>query len=384
MIYLQRENLTLHQGDALTVLKTLEKESAQVCVCSPPYFNLRSYLPDSHEDKHLEFGLETNVEEYISRLVEMFEEVKRVLRKDGTLWVNLGDSYASGSTNPSPKHSVDKVGRLGRPTGIFKAKDMCLIPHRFAIAMQEAGWYVRMDICWNKMNAMPESVIDRPSLSHEYIFLFSKSAKYFYDNEAVKEKASVGYRSTDFVPNSEKDALAIFPTAATGASRNGRTDEFIAMRNMRSVWSINTRPYSEAHFAVFAPEIPKRAILAGTSEVGCCPACGTPYKRVIEKGERFKSNKCNTQFEGHRGVSGGVGPDRRLKVEKGWEAGCRCNGGNPVPCTVLDCFSGAGTSGMVALQLGRKYIGIELNKEYLDITRKRLEPAMCQELLDLW
>jgi len=312
-------------GDALTHLKSLPDGIVQCCVTSPPYYGLRDYgtgkweggtdptcdhgvqrwdgpkqtqgAQSGHASKadrlarrqcascgaHRvddQLGLEETPHEYIARLVEIFREVRRVLRDDGTLWLNLGDSYANdgkwgGSTSgkhAGALHGDTKVGRGKRRTG-FKAKELMMIPARAAIALQDDGWYLRSDIVWAKGNPMPESVKDRPTRSHEYVFLLAKSERYFYDTEAVKEVAAEG-----------------------------------GHRNRRSVWGINPKPYKGAHFAVMPEELARLCILAGS-----------------KPGDM-----------------------------------------------VLDPFSGSGTTLAVARLLGRSYLGIELNPEYVPLINERV------------
>jgi len=294
------------QGDVREVLKTLDDESVQCVVTSPPYWGLRDYGVDD------QLGLEATPEEFVENMVDVFREVKRVLRKDGTLWLNLGDSYFGGGRGDDSKLRGSHKGQgtydsmksskpdWNKVKGL-KPKDLVGIPWRVALALQADGWYLRSDIIWDKPNPMPESVTDRPTKSHEYIFLLTKSAKYYYDYEAIKEngeypagtkaaKGSAKRYSTDLV-NSRPPEYKIY---------DGK-------RNKRSVWKITTKPYKEAHFATFPEELPELCIKAGT-----------------KKGD-----------------------------------------------VVLDIFAGSGTTLRVASKLGRKGIGIELNPEYIKILKKR-------------
>ena len=351
-------------GDALTELRNLPDESVNCCVTSPPYWGLRDYgtakwegggsecdhlagpLASSKSGLHdgagcsesekvrtggmpfrevcgkcgahridSQLGLEKTPEEYVAKMVEVFREVKRALRSDGTLWLNLGDSYAHSLRQSGPDHAGKlangskgqiKQGFKPLPAGM-KEKDLVGIPWRVAFALQADGWWLRQDIIWAKPNPMPESVRDRCTKAHEYIFMLTKSARYWYDAEAVKEPATSSYKPSDFIPKSDKDKGG--STSATKASPNNRTDEIKNTdRNRRSVWTITTKPYAEAHFATFPPEIPELCIKAG------CPKGGT----------------------------------------------------------ILDPFFGAGTTGLVAMRLGREFIGIELNPEYCEMARKRI------------
>ena len=297
-------------GDCIEELKTIEDKSVNCCVTSPPYFGLRDY---GHEGQ---IGLESTPELYVARIVKVFREVWRVLRDDGTLWLNIGDSYASfrdGKATPDTTRG-DSAGTLipkgsakNRMASTFagteiKHKDLIGIPWRVAFALQADGWYLRQDIIWHKPNPMPESVTDRCTKAHEYIFLLSKEPCYFFNSEAIKE-------------------IGVTPAGTKGAKGsagrhaqigvNARPPEYKiydGMRNKRSVWSVNTRPYKDAHFATFPPELIRPCVLAG------CPA-------------------------------GGV---------------------------VLDPFGGSGTTAQVAIEHGRNAILIELNPQYIGLINRRL------------
>jgi len=317
-------------GDALEILPTLDAESVQTCVTSPPYYGLRNYGVDG------QIGLEATYLEYVETLVQVFREVRRALRPDGTLWLNLGDSYATGAGKVGDcpgggpqgeawKRHFGKNTRDMRTKGQtppnrmplegLKPKDLIGIPWRVAFALQADGWYLRQDIIWHKPNPMPESVSDRCTKSHEYIFLLTKSAKYFYDAESVKEPAVEGFdlgilRSVKAADGQgPTDRHSIDKRLESGIDkRHGNPS---GKRNRRSVWTITTKPFKEAHFATFPPELPEICIRAG-SKIGD---------------------------------------------------------------TILDPFSGAGTTGLVAEKLGRKYIGIELNPAYSEMGEKRIEAA---------
>jgi site-specific DNA-methyltransferase (cytosine-N4-specific) len=258
-------------GDSRRLLRKIADQSFQMCVTSPPYWGLRDYGIEG------QIGAETTVEAYYADLVAIFREVRRTLRDDGTLWLNIGDSYTSGGRtwrDADDKNSARGMDyRAPTPQGL-KPKDLIGVPWRLAFALQADGWYLRTDIIWHKPNGQPESVKDRPTRSHEYIFLMSKSERYLYDWAAMRE-----------------------PTADSNAERSRRT-----------VWSINTAPYAGAHFAVFPPELVRLCIL----------------------------------------------------------------GGSKPGSIVLDPFLGSGTTGMVALQLRRGFVGIELKQEYAALARERL------------
>lgn len=257
-------------GDARKELTKIETGTFQCCITSPPYWGLRDYGVEG------QIGAEMHLEDYITDLVAIFSEVRRLLADDGTFWLNIGDSYTSGGRTwrdedkKNPARAMDY--RAPTPDGL-KPKDLIGVPWRLAFALQSEGWYLRSDIIWNKHNGLPESVKDRPTRIHEYIFLMAKSERYFYDHEAVKE---------------------------TGV--NGK------LRNCRSVWTMNTEPCKEAHFATFPRELVRRCLLAGSE------------------------------------------PN----------------------ALVLDPFFGSGTVGEVCLQHNRRFVGIELNPEYVEIAERRL------------
>ena len=351
--YCEHAGITIYHGDALSVLKELPGELIQCCITSPPYWGLRSYLPDEviirenlskekrnivekeltlfgfiHEEtkimntylkkeipEHLqkyfepaELGLDKTPEEYVQKLVDIFREIRRVLKSNGTLWLNLGDSYSAGGRGCNERNN----SFLGKGTAIaqslgskntlgYKPKNLIGIPWLVAFALQADGWYLRQDIIWSKPNPIPESVTDRCTKSHEYIFLMAKNQKYYYDAEAIKEK-------TVTQDNNIRNPKTTKLNKVLGRSKmSGLTNNNYENRNKRSVWFVATAPYPEAHFAAFPPNLIKPMILAG------CPVSGT----------------------------------------------------------VLDPFLGSGTTAYVAKELGRKCIGIELNEEYIKLAQKR-------------
>ena len=362
--------------------------SVQCVVTSPPYWGLRDYGVSA------QLGLERTPEEYVANMVAVFQEVKRVLRDDGTCWVNMGDSYASdikgsggvpeGSIMFNRPNSAQKSQKFS-PRKVdhgLKPKDLVGIPWRLAFALQADGWYLRSDIIWAKPNPMPESVTDRPTKSHEYIFLLTKSARYYFDQEAVKEQANPEYESRYGYKFNVGDKESNGGGRPDGASNTPGMKEYTGTRNIRSVWSIPTAPYPEAHFATFPPEIPKRCILAGTSARGCCVVCGAPWERVVDT---TYSNWADGNNNGRR--KGDI-PEERMtfasgkRCEKstttiGWRPTCTCNAPN-VPCVCLDPFAGSGTTVMVAESLGRRGVGLELKPEYIALAKKR-----CQVTLGL-
>jgi site-specific DNA-methyltransferase (adenine-specific) len=290
-------------GDCRSILPTLPEGSVHCCITSPPYFGLRDY---GHPGQ---IGLERSPDAFVQELVAVFREVRRVLRDDGTLWLNLGDTYNAYNANRGPSTSISD-GTFGRDhpthqrgltTPTLKNKDLIGIPWRVALALQNDGWYLRQDIIWHKPNPMPESVTDRCTKAHEYLFLLTKSPRYYFDSEAIKETAVKGAAGSSF--NKGKTA-----THQMGRSSDkDRADS--GTRNRRSVWTVATRPFKDAHFATFPPDLIEPCVLAG------CPTGGT----------------------------------------------------------VLDPFNGAGTTGLVALSNDRKYIGIELNPDYCEMTKARLQ-----------
>ena len=298
--------MTVHiiQGDAAKSLKALADDSIECCVTSPPYWGLRDYGIDG------QLGLEQSPDEYVAKMVEVFAEVRRVLRNDGTLWLNLGDSYNAGRDGGHPGGSkqwkpneVKYQGRSGANAPGLKHKDLVGVPWRVAFALQADGWYLRSDIIWHKPNPMPESVTDRPTKSHEYVFLMTRSEKYFYDAEAVREADQRSDPPRKASTRPERSG-AVFPPhrglrSATG--RNGRG------RNRRSVWTIPVASGRGRHFATFPPALVEICVLAG------CPQGGT----------------------------------------------------------VLDPFAGSGTVGEVAEGLERSSVLIELNPEYVSMIKRR-------------
>ena len=323
-------------------------------------------------------------------MVSVFQEVKRVLRDDGTVWLNLGDSYGQNQGKGFDTHQDGgarkrEAATRSMKTGL-KPKDLCGIPWRVAFALQDDGWFLRSDIIWSKPNPMPESVTDRPTNAHEHVFLLSKSATYFYDNDAIREPYhpnSAGRYGYAFKESEHKDAYSS-PAIAAG-------------RNSRNVWQIPTEPFPDAHFATYPQELVRRCVAAGTSEKGCCPQCGAPWGRVVERdkhpsrdmeAQRWDAARRTGRSDGHvPGPPGMVDTTQTI----GWEPGCDCVGVigrdapaamGPIekkplaPCTVLDCFAGSGTTLAVACRMGRDAIGIELNPTYAAMAEKRIGQAL--------
>lgn len=315
-------------ADCLVGLSQIHSNSIQCCVTSPPYFALRNYQMDG------QIGLEDTPKEYISRLVQVFREVRRVLKDDGTLWINISDSYASGGKKRTEDQAIAKSSLSGglksqkqsltqqsKIVDGLKPKDLIGIPWMLAFALRDDGWYLRQEIIWEKPNQMPQSVKDRCTKSHESIFLLSKSSKYYFDHKAIQEPAICGARGSEF--NKGKTALhqlgraqKVRPSAEKGSFKakgeplTGQLPfrAIVDMRNKRSVWKVSTKPLKEAHFAAYPIELIEPCILAGSKE-------------------------------------GDI---------------------------ILDPFLGSGTTGIAATMHGREYVGIELNPEYVEIAKKRL------------
>jgi site-specific DNA-methyltransferase (adenine-specific) len=252
------QSVQVHVGDCIKILQTLPECYFQTCVTSPPYFGLRDYQVDD------QIGKEETPEAYVVKLVAVFSGVRRVLRDDGTIWLNLGDSYASGGNGPGSGKQLTNVGAAlpaKRPPLGFKAKDLLGIPWRVAFALQADGWYLRSAIVWHKPNPMPESVQDRPTSAYEMVFLLAKSEKYFYDADAVKENALTPNRKRE-----KRNGESAVDTKMRGYGSHCGTEG--GTRNVRNVWTIATQPFKGAHFATMSPELAQRCVLAGCPEGG--------------------------------------------------------------------------------------------------------------------
>lgn len=310
--YYSDESVTLYHGDAVATLAEMESGSVDCIVTSPPYFALRDYGVDG------QIGAEPSPQEFVAALVDVFREARRVLADDGTLWVNLGDSYQSsgGMEGVGPNAKVGSTKRQAtgrtRPRSGLPAKNLLGIPWRVAFALQDDGWILRNDIIWAKPNAMPESVTDRLSNRHEHLFMLSKSRRYWFDLDSVRE-AGVKYPAGAVDASSPARGVSDYDAASGfngGGHKGGYRGTHDVGRNPGDVWTIPTQPFSEAHFATFPVAIPERCI----------------------------------------------------------QAGCKPGG------TVLDPFSGSGTTGLAAAKHGRRYVGIDLNRDYLDLSlRTRLQ-----------
>lgn len=366
-------------ADVMGGLAQLADESVHCCITSPPYWSLRDYQVEG------QIGLEPTLQEHIAKLVDVFREVRRVLRSDGTLWLNYGDAYAGGGRGGNPDDSpfrkqATNAGSLIDPVPLsatgLKPKDLLMMPERLALALQADGWWVRARIIWAKPNPMPESVTDRPTKSHEHIWLLSKSPRYFYDAEAIRESDSGQDHPRNVLHKPEPSGGIMSPHAGIRRAE-GRIGEG---RNARDVWTIATAPFSEAHFATFPPALVERCILAGTSEKGCCAECGANWVREVRRsggttGKSWHDHSADAQRGNSRIDHGSLATagDQPYRVETtGWHHSCTCNS-EVVPCTVLDPFGGSGTTGLVADRLQRNAILIEINPQYAEMARRRIE-----------
>ena len=358
-------------GDVREQLRLIPDETVNCVVTSPPYWGLRDYGQAG------QLGLEATPEAYVQSMVEVFREVRRVMRRDATCWLNLGDIYASdtkGSGGPSEKQ-LTNVGSRYETSQRFahglKPKDLVGIPWRVAFALQADGWWLRSDIIWSKPNPMPESVTDRPTKAHEYLFLLSKSQTYYYDADAIREKAEYGFSETvGLTPHEKYDASAGTALQSPTRAPNRVIPGTGGTRNRRTVWEIATKPYTDAHFATYPEELVKPCILAGTSEHGNCSVCGAPWERVTERTPMLIDRSERTHDLG-RTRSSGTMVEPPKSVTTGWAPTCK-HEAPVVRAIVLDPFLGSGTTAAVAKVAGRDYIGIELNPSYVELAKQRI------------
>jgi len=421
-------SIRLIGGDCREVLATLPANSVHCVVTSPPYYGLRDYGtaqwaggdaacshiapqggPSAKQESSAgtrliqfrdtcgkcgatrvdrQIGLEATPDAYLAEMVRVFREVKRVLRPDGTCWVNMGDSYASSTTNNGGYSAKSTLagftnpvtkGRIANDSAIpqriecnAKPKDLLMMPARLALALQADGWWLRSDIIWHKPNPMPESVTDRPTSAHEHVFLLAKSARYFYDADAVREEAINEGRVVSY-DGTQKNTGHQNPTYPGAKPR----DILVSGRNLRNVWTIATVPFSQSHFATMPPAVVERCIRAGTSERGCCAACGAPWGRIVEssgvdreRNFRIATDKAMAGVnEAHR-LNGKDYVHARIATT-GWSPSCACGTTETRPAVVLDPFAGAGTTLLVADRLQRDAIGIELSPDYTRMAMDR-------------
>jgi DNA modification methylase len=384
-------------GDVSSELRRLPPQSLHCVVTSPPYFRLRDYQVQG------QIGLENSGEEYLKKLVDVMKQVRRVLRRDGTVWLNMGDSYVGGGRGTDTGSTLEgslanqaETRKVSPRTGIFglKAKQLIGMPWRLALALQADGWWLRQDNIWHKKNVMPESCRDRSTRTHEYVFQLTRSDRYYYDAIAVEEPQSEHERSRRLREQKEglkteytlrrDDAHGQLPPSRSGAARTVQARQRLAMkgtRNRRSVWSLGTQAFPEAHFATFPEKLVEPCVLASTSEKGCCGMCGAPLVRILKRkfyGDHNKARQAEAVV-GHN-TSGAMGNDvwydHYVPAETvGWKKSCSCTLGDVVPCVVLDPFMGSGTTAVVSERLGRGWLGVELNPDYAAMATRRIERA---------
>lgn len=417
------------QGDCRDVMRGMEAGSVHCVITSPPYWKLRDYGFDG------QLGLEETPDEYIAVMVDVFREVKRVLRSDGTLWVNIGDCYVGNSASGGTGHRVDggipyRIGESHIKPGV--AGNLVGIPWRLAFALQADGWILRRDIIWSKPNPMPESVNgwrwercrvkvapknrDTDQTYAEYVGMEGHSGNSYRTatwqdcdgcpkckpngglvlrkgsgrcttaHEYLFQFAKTGEYFYDCEAVKEKSAGGRerfsgdqYGSKGLDGTRNdyGRLDKTVSHeRNRRSVWEIATQPYPEAHFATYPEALVEPCIKAGTSERGCCPDCGAPWVRILEPSEEAKA-RLGAAWHDHKDDLGqgqrGTPPALKgpANITKGWRPSCEHNG-EPVPSTVFDMFTGSGVSGVAAVKLGRDFIGAELSAEYIELAGRRI------------
>jgi len=460
-------------GNVLDELQKLPSESVHCILTSPPYYGLRSYgtpsqiwggNPVCEHDFSIEtppprerneddvvnpdtlqnanrgacydaeensgrfcskcgawfghLGLEPNPIMYIEHMTEILVEAKRVLRNDGTFWLNIGDSYVGGKGQSGTRGAEYQEARndsgesinqgyqtlggpvLTRPTDNMvmlremrmKPKDLMGIPWMLAFALRDTGWWLRQDIIWAKKNCMPESVKDRCTRSHEYVFLLTKSEQYYYDWYAIREPAAYDGRKDEMFKGAVKSYDGVMPGgkphtfAQAGHPRWNKDENGERYRNKRDVWFLSLQPFKEAHFATFPPDLIRPMILAGTSQYGACSTCGAPWERCFEDnivGDRLADGSLRKSKASRRAQTPGSEINGETSAfnsgtwnepkSTGWRPTCSCEKNDPVPCKVMDIFNGSGTSGIVCLQESREYIGIELKPEYVEMSERRLD-----------
>ena len=431
------EGAVVLEGDVLARLQDVPDASVHCVVTSPPYWGLRDYgvaptawpevtyrpawdLPEvTVPAATCALGLEPDLLSFIGHLVLVFREIARVLRADGCGWVNLGDSYATGTNSDRSPSRSPADGRDGRaphkpagwtnrcqsdrctPEGL-PAKNLLLAPHRVALALQADGWIVRQDEVWAKPSPMPEAVTDRSTRAHEYIFQIVRAQRYFHDAVAVAEPCSAPQANTEAdrarAFSRRRATVATVPSRSGNAERRedgsrGRLDHRGSSvpwqghtRNPRSVRTVSAKPFKGAHFAIFPPDLPVAYIKASTSEVGACPHCGTPWRRILARvgdpARDWRSADTPAELYGahgrrrSKGQPADVGQNSIPREHVGWERPCRCPHGRPVPCVVLDPFAGSGTTLAVAVALGRHSVGVEAQSAYV----AELMPARFEQV----
>lgn len=411
-------------ADVVEGLRTIPDHSVHVVVTSPPYLALRRYAGGAGrtwaDGTTGIFGEEPNPKLYVGHSVEIFNELKRVLHPSGTFWLNLGDSYQHGG--PQPSTGIHARNGVPLPTTykrdkVFKSKkQLGMIPARVALALQDDGWILRQDIIWAKGlsfcptysgSVMPESIVDRAIWSHEHLFHFATQDKYFYDIDGCREPYAEGSKERyQYAFGGAKNKQLVeegrVPVVGFREYRGQDTKDYDAAgaqspsdskrrimasmeagvgRNLRNVWVVPKEPLKEAHFAAFPTKLVEPVIRLGSSEKGCCPACFAPWSRNLIREKvpddvqaQFEAARVATvadtgRTDGHTARK----PNYRRKVlGEGWVPGCN-HDLDPIPCTVLDPFSGSGRSGIVATRLGRTYIGIDASAEYAAMATRLIQ-----------
>ena len=361
----------IHQGDAVGVLDDLPESSVHMAMCSPPYFGLRDYGVDG------QIGLEDSLEEYIAEIVDVGRSLRRVLRDDGSWWLNLGDSYSQSGKSNHDKSGTAPDGQghsRGHDAGAFGAKNKMLVPHRTAIALQQDEWVVRNDVVWAKPNPMPESVTDRLSTTFEFVFHLTPQPDYWYDLDAIREPyAESSDERYQYGYDPERPSAEPTDNPVTTAEE---IDPNPAGKNPGDVFEVTTKPFPEAHFAVYPPELCEKPIRASCPPK-VCVECGAPYERDVEVGghrgrvEKSEIDALSQTKNDSETWSGRIGEGREREF-KGWLQTCDCDTDEIEPGIVLDPFAGAGTTLLVAKRLGRRFVGIELNEEYVAMGQKRV------------
>jgi DNA modification methylase len=407
---LKNPSSTIIQGDALQALRDLPENSFQCSVSSPPYWQLRDYQVDG------QIGLEPTAKEFNQSLVSVYSEVRRVLHPTGILWVNIGDSYSGGGNkrgknSPISNKQASSQGCTGQLSDIpmmdgLPRKNLKGMPWRFAFAMQDDGWVLRDAMIWHKPNPMPTSQKDRCTSCYEYIFQFTQSPNYFFDMESIKEPISEKTLTANTTPvkkTSEGMGQDAGQNMNAWMEKNGGRYH-ASMKVPRNIRTWSTRGYKGAHFATYPIELPEFCIRASVPKAGVCAKCFTPYRRVIESTRRPTRPGENTKIkmpDGWDTGEGGHGSFHREGREKGeyrdtaevgnrdpqrhvtetrtirWDAGCNCDCGNARPA-VLDPFSGVSTTGLACSRLGCDYVGIELNPEYAQMSRDRIQADLVK------
>lgn len=442
--------ITIVQGHVLTALARIPDNTAHCVVTSPPYWGLRDYGLEpqvwggdtdcDHEwaealtkrngrdwDPTIKaspvmrndhgsagqfcekcaawrgnYGLEPTISLYVENSVRIFREVRRVLRPDGVCFLNLGDSYVGSGgpgsqydnkVNSKYKENFRKYNNPNRKVDGLQPKQLAGVPWRVALALQEDGWWLRSDIIWYKPNPMPESVKDRPTRNHEYIFLLTKSKKYFWDQEATREalsESTLNDKRLNSGRHEQGKVYSKYQVSGSEAPPDWYQGKFFGDpavgRNIRSVWKIATQSTKEAHFATFPFKLVQRCLLAGTSEKGCCPKCGKQWVRIVDR--KFVPQQDVSEQKGKRGAGNQKPMDQSSRwngTPRGtvrtqahvWTAGCKCGAGqDPIPCVVLDPFGGSMTTALVAGSMQRSAICTEINPEYVKLGVKRAKEKL--------